>query len=106
MHLHFEGQPPEILNAVKAVALEADQLAEYAGAYRSDELQVTYRFELENGELYARYWGVPKGPLKTGARDVFRLPEATLSFVRDGEGTITGFTASAGRVRDIRFIKE
>jgi hypothetical protein len=75
------------------------------GDYYSDELQVIYELVLENDGLHCRYRNAPRDPMKPGSRDVFRLPQATLSFARDDRGVVTGFTLSAEGARNLKFAK-
>jgi CubicO group peptidase (beta-lactamase class C family) len=80
------------------------RLEEYAGRFYSDELDATYTLTVERGSLVARVrWRGPRTLVPAG-RDRFRLGAATLAFERRG-GRVTGFAASAGRVREIRFAR-
>jgi hypothetical protein len=105
VHLLMESQAPDTLEEIEVVSPGADQLAEYVGDYYSDELQVTYRFVLEDDKLYVRHNSAPQDPLKPGLDDMFRVSYVAFHFARDDEGQVSGFTVNAGRVRNIRFFK-
>lgn len=89
---------------VAEVALTPDRLAEYAGEYRSDEAEVTYRVTLEEGKLMLR---IPLGsfPLAPSYADAFLSPPGLVRFYRDGEGRVTHLGIGMGRVRDLRFAR-
>ena len=83
------------------------QLREYAGAYRSPELDSTYEIEVgADGRLLAKHWRnaptvlTPTGPdTFTGSQWFF----PSVRFVRDPAGRITAFAVTGGRVRDLIF---
>jgi hypothetical protein len=87
-------------------SLTVEQLAEYAGAYHSDELDVTYRLIAGDGELVARCRWLKDLPLIALEADLFALQEPAsveVRFVRDGAGQVTGLRLTSGRVRNLRF---
>ena len=81
------------------------RLEDYAGNYRSDELQVTYSLAAKDGRLTLRL--PPEGPLtlRPAYRDGFSAGGRTIRFVRDGSGRVIGLRAFAGRALDVRFRK-
>lgn len=89
----------------EAVSLDSVQLAEYAGDYRSDELEVTHSWKVEKGQLvvYAGYRRL--GVLEPSYRDGFTRGGSVIDVQRDGRGRITGFRVEAGRVRQLRFTR-
>jgi CubicO group peptidase (beta-lactamase class C family) len=89
---------------VAEVSLTPDRLAEYAGEYRSDEAEVTYRVTPEDGKLMLR---IPLGsfPLAPSYADAFLSPPGLVRFYRDGEGRVTHLGIGMGRVRDLRFAR-
>jgi CubicO group peptidase (beta-lactamase class C family) len=95
----------EITDAPPAMPTEA-QLREYAGRYRSPELDMTYEIAVEDGKLVARHWRTGPSALAPAGEDTFsgdprRFPE--LRFRRDGSGRVVAFTVTGGRVRDLIF---
>jgi len=87
------------------VALDAAKLAEYAGDYRSDEVDVTHTWKVEKGKLvvYAGYRQL--GTLEPSYKDGFTRGGSVVDFVRDAKGRITGYTIESGRVRHLRFTR-
>jgi CubicO group peptidase (beta-lactamase class C family) len=87
------------------VALDGAKLAEYAGDYRSDEVEVTHSWKVEKGQLVA-YAGYRRlGVLEPSYQDGFTREGSVIDVVRDGRGRITGFVVEAGRVRHLRFTR-
>jgi CubicO group peptidase (beta-lactamase class C family) len=88
---------------------DARALAELAGDYRSDELDVTYTLAVEEGRLTARTTWSPQVKVFTpSVADRFdaRPPSLeTILFVRDSRGRVTGFKAYSDRVRHVYFEK-
>lgn len=111
-----DGRPAAVLDRpdhpgvriepVAPVEPSAAELAAYAGTYRSDEAEATYRIEVAEGRLVAvDRWGdaMPLNPLY---RDVFGVGGTTLVFGRDAAGRVNGVTWSESRVWGLRFVKE
>jgi hypothetical protein len=88
-----------------SAALSPAALAEYAGDYRSDELETTHTWKVEKGELvlYSGYRRL--GPLEPSYRDGFTRGGSVIDVLRDGRGRITGYLVEAGRVRRLRFTR-
>lgn len=105
-----EGQKPTRFEAVELVSPSPAGLADYAGAYYSDELDVTYKIVLEDGKLYVRhenkYKELPTSALEPTTRDTFFIQGVTLNFKRNGQRQVNAFTLDAGRVKNISFVKK
>ena len=101
-----EGEKPQTFTLIVPVAPGASRLAEYAGTYYSDELQAGYRLVVENGKLFVRARNLPQDPLLPTVTDVFAVDELTFKFERDGRKRVTGFALGAGRIRNVRFVRE
>jgi CubicO group peptidase (beta-lactamase class C family) len=88
-----------------AVTLDSAKLAAYAGDYRSDEVEATHTWKVENGHLvvYADYRRL--GVLEPSYKDGFTRGGSVIDVVRDGRGRITGFVIESGRVRHLRFTR-
>ena len=87
---------------------EKVELSTYIGEYYSPELATNYSLKLKEGKLIAEHQrtsDIELSPLKpdvfSGNQYYFRQVE----FKRDGQGVITGFTVSNGRVRNLKFNK-
>lgn len=103
--LRIEDRKPQIYKAIKPVTPTTSQLREYVGQYYSDELRVTYKIELENGELKFKHKNAPKKPLTPTIKDEFTVGYYTIKFIRDGEGKVSGFNLNTTRSRNVAFIK-
>jgi CubicO group peptidase (beta-lactamase class C family) len=94
-------------------AVTSDELAEFAGAFFSHELDATYRFAVVDGELVVRIEQEPPLAVAVLADDEFEFsfhpngwsePQRVgLEFDRNRRGVITGFGLSAGDERGIVF---
>ncbi len=89
-------------DAVDQFKPSASEVAEYAGAYRSDEIDPIFRIAAENGTLVLRRLKNSPVTLEPLTRDAFRTPSATIRFTRDAAGRLTGFIFNGGRIRGFR----
>jgi hypothetical protein len=81
-------------------------LAEFAGAYKSAELDATYNLSLEKGTLILRNNWNPLLKLNPIAPDVFDTEDlGTLLFLRDANHQVAAFHLFSGGVRDVSFDK-
>ena len=96
---------PVTFTRADTVALDAARLAEYAGDYRSDEVEVTHTWKVEKGKLTAYAGYRPLGVLEPSYKDGFTRSGSVIDVVRDGKGRITGYLVEAGRVRHLRFTR-
>lgn len=96
------GGPPPQQQATPPAPLNAAEGAEYAGTYRSEELEAVYVFAADSGRLVMRS-GPASSVVRRSAPDIFHAGNTTLRFSRDQAGRVTGFSLDAGRVRGIRF---
>ena len=86
----------------------ADELASFQGEFYSDELEATYTLALEGGALKARHHRLDDTTLHPTTTDTFTTTNwfmRSIHFMRDRRGRITGFEASNGRSRKVRFEK-
>lgn len=83
-------------------------IAAYSGSYFSSELQAFYTVEQSGDELVLKHRRMQDLPLQAIEKDKFAsmFPIAEITFVRDEQGSITGFMASNGRARGILFEKQ
>ena len=96
---------PVTFTRADTVALDSARLAEYAGDYRSNEVEATHTWKVEKGQLavYADYRRL--GVLEPSYKDGFTRGGSVIDMVRDGKGRITGFLVESGRVRHLRFTR-
>ena len=90
-----------------SVPLERSRLADFAGRYQSDELDMTMEFAVGEAGLVGRRSGDPDRAHFYLGDDAFGTPGPggmfRLQFRRNPQGTIDGFVLDAGRVRGLRF---
>jgi hypothetical protein len=86
-------------------ALTPAQLAEYAGDYRSDEVEATHTWKVEKAQLVLSVNDRRLGLLEPTYKDGFTRGGTVIDVQRDAKGRITGFTVEAGRVRHLRFTR-
>jgi CubicO group peptidase (beta-lactamase class C family) len=89
----------------EAVTLTPAQLAEYAGNYRSDEVDATHTWKVEKGQLVLYVNDRRQGVLEPTYKDGFTLRGSVIDVQRDSRGRISGFLLEAGRVRHLRFTR-
>lgn len=99
---------PEAPKTVK-VAREkptTDILKTYAGTYYSKELDARYTLELEKGELTLKVKNQSPLALKSISKTIFVAGSLTLNFQISEKDAIAGFRLEAGRVRNLKFLRE
>jgi hypothetical protein len=98
---------PQVFERFQPIKIPAEELAQYAGEYVSDELQTIYKLVVKDGKLtLANKWQKPPAVEPT-VRDEFQGPnDTTIVFRRDAAGHITGCDVFAGRVRTITFARK
>jgi CubicO group peptidase (beta-lactamase class C family) len=105
-----EGRKPYAFEPVVLVSPTAEELEELVGEYTSEELHVTYMLELKNGKLFLvhenPYKDYPGGPLEPTLRDNFMISGMQIQFFRNEENEVESFTVNAGRVKNIRFVRQ
>lgn len=91
---------------IEALALTPAELESYTGRYYSEELDVQYQLIRGENQLEV----APKSrffpPLKPSIRDAFSAGTANIKFLRGPDNEIIGFSVNAGRVKDIRFLRQ
>ncbi len=80
-----------------------DVLESYTGAYHSEELGTEYTARVENGKLVLWHYKHGVMPLEAVYADGFAGRGFDLTFTRDSDRRVDGFTASSGRVWKVRF---
>jgi CubicO group peptidase (beta-lactamase class C family) len=101
----FGSAKPDIFETATAYQPSTTELAEYAGAYVSEEIDPVYRIVLEEGKLsLARLKHKPE-TLQPMVRDVFTVDTGTVRFTREANQHISGFVLNAGRIQNFRFSK-
>ena len=106
MIVEVEGQEPLRLEALERASPGEKELSAYAGSYYSEELDHVQVLEINEGVIEARRRGGTESiqPLQ---RDLFITGDGVaLMFERDEEGKVNGFQLQAGRVRNLRYVRQ
>jgi CubicO group peptidase (beta-lactamase class C family) len=106
MSIQIDGDKVDVLERVRSASLDIERLMDYSGDYYCAELDVTYRLRIENDELILGRRNSPQEHLKPVSHDLFKGTRTSFEFARNAQSQITGFDLGAGRVRNIRFIKQ
>ncbi len=101
------GEPSEA-EYFEQAATSAEGLERYAGGFSCDELGVAYTLAVEGEELVV---GMPRGgrhPFERQLGEIFTSAETgvVLEFEIGRRGKVNGFTLDAGRVRNLRFVRQ
>jgi hypothetical protein len=99
--------PSSTYISVQAASPSPAQLAEYAGIYFSEELEVAYVVGIRSGELTVRHRYETEVTLEPTYADAFSARDGSrsLRFTRDDQGKVDGMNLFSSRVRHLRFIR-
>ena len=89
---------------IELASLSAAELAEYVADYYSEELDVTWTLEVRGDALYITL--ERDEALTPTVKDEFSLQGATIMFLRDANGAVSGIEVDAGRVTGLVFVKK
>jgi CubicO group peptidase (beta-lactamase class C family) len=99
-------EPPAVGKWVEPFAPSEEALKEYAGRYYSDELDTFYDLTLNAGKLLIQGGHSEDLPLTPQIKDFFSAGDmASIQFMRDAGGAVTGFMVTTGRVLNLKFAK-
>ncbi len=104
--LHGDGgdqRATRLADDVEAWEPGAEDLADFAGRFFSEEIETFYAFTVEEGDLVVHQRRLDRATLTPGERDNFSGGGMTFAFERDRNGQVIGFYVSNGRTRDVRF---
>jgi CubicO group peptidase (beta-lactamase class C family) len=96
----------QVLVKTEAFKPSADQLAEFAGIYRSDEMDAVFRMAVKDGVLRLERSKLRPNPLDPLVADTFRAMPGIVQFTRDAAGRVSGFTLQGNRVKHVKFSKD
>ncbi len=102
----FPGGKPQSYEAVAAFDPTAAQLAEYTGAFVSQEIDPVYRISLQDGKLTLLRLRHKPDTLWPAMRDAFVGEIGTLRFTRDANQQVSGFILDAGRIQNLQFTRK
>ena len=100
------GPTAPILVRMAPFTPSAEQLAEYAGVYRSDEMDAVFRISIKDGKLQLVRTKLRPAAVDPMFKDSFRSPAGVIQFSRDAAGRVSGFQLQGGRVRQVKFWKD
>jgi CubicO group peptidase (beta-lactamase class C family) len=82
----------------------AEQLAEFAGTYASDETGAAYKIAIESGQLVLLIdrWPATEMKLAPSYKDAFLSGSSLIRFYRDSTGRVTQMSWGDNRMRDLR----
>jgi hypothetical protein len=107
--VHSQGGQNYELEAVPPFAPSLEDLQALMGRYFSKELDVFYKLELHDSTLVLLIRNTEEIELSAIKEDVYKGDIyfiGELAFDRDASGIVTGFAASNGRTRGIRFERQ
>ena len=98
------GKPRGVFRAFARRQASPAELAIYAGAYFSEELDVSYSVRHEGDRLLFRVPNQAEEELTAMFGETFENPDyGAFEFQRDADGRVTGFRLQSGRVRNLAF---
>ena len=101
-----ENEPTAVSKRIEPYLPTEEALKEYTGSYYSDELDTRYNLTMRSGELRVQVGHNEDAPVSPLKKDFFSVGGyVKILFLRDGNGAITGFAASTGRVLNLKFVK-
>lgn len=106
MEESFGGGKPNVFEAAEAFSPSTAELAEYVGAYVSEEIDPVYRIKLDGEKLSLVRLKHKPDTLQPAVRDVFTGQIGTVRFTRDAANKrVSGFVLNAGRIQNFHFVK-
>lgn len=104
----YQGGQTIAARRLKPFDAAAVDLKAFAGTYYSRELQTSYTLQLLKDTLIATHIRHEPAKMTPLSVDVFSTDAwymSKIEFMRGGKGEVTGFRASSGRVKNVRFEK-
>jgi len=106
MEQSFGGGKPTVFEIAEAFSPSGAELAEYAGAYVSEEIDPVYRIVVDGEKLSLMRLKHKPEAVKPTVRDVFTGEIGTVRFTHDpSSGHVSGFVLNAGRIQNFHFVK-
>ncbi len=106
MTVAVANQPTVVGEWMEPFSPTVDMLKEYVGPYYSGELDTRYDIVIKSGALSVLDRRGEDTPAVAQKKDLFLAGGfARIQFQRDGNGVITGFLISTGRVLNLKFAK-
>lgn len=100
------GENTEALLKTEPFAPTPEQIAEFTGTYRSDEMDAVFRMTVHEGAFRLERSKMRPSPMVPLVKDTFRSQPGVVQFTRDPEGRVAGFVLQGGRVKHVKFWKQ
>jgi CubicO group peptidase (beta-lactamase class C family) len=81
-------------------------LGAFVGSFYSVEVDATYLVFQRDGQLFVERRGSDDAVLRPMSESKFAVGGSTLTFTRNSDGRVDGFSLDAGRVRGLRFVRQ
>ncbi len=102
--IEFVNSRNERYTRVEAWTPKAEELAEFKGDYRSEELETVYHLMLKEGKLSIHHRWLGEIPLEAIAKDLFKTQWGYfVKFNRNKSGAISNLSISSGRTLNVVF---
>lgn len=105
----YQGGKTTIARRMKPFDSKSIDLKAFTGNYYSPELQTSYTLSLKGDTLIANHIRHEPAVLSPVEKDIFSTEVwfmSKIDFTRNEKSEITGFKASSGRVKNVRFVKK
>lgn len=99
------GSPIRSVN-YEPISYSLEQLQKYSGAYYSKELDSYYELKIINDSLFLFLNGKQKSSVNSIMANLLSNDDYGLLDFRESENGVTGFKLMAGRVINLRFVKQ
>jgi CubicO group peptidase (beta-lactamase class C family) len=106
LELSVRGGKPDTFESVTPFDPTAAELADFAGAFVSEEIDPVYRIAVQGDTLMLTRPRHKSDTLRPAMRDVFVGEIGTLRFTRNAKKQITGFILDADRIQNFQFTKK
>jgi CubicO group peptidase (beta-lactamase class C family) len=104
----YQGGQTIVAPRIKPFDPKSIDIKSYIGVYYSPELQTSYNIALTNDTLIVNHIRHEPVPMAAFAKDAFTTSAwfmSRIEFNRNAQSEVTGFKASSGRVKNVRFVK-
>jgi CubicO group peptidase (beta-lactamase class C family) len=104
----YQGGQTMVAPRIKPFDPKSIDIKSYTGVYYSPELQTSYDIALKNDTLIVNHIRHEPVPMAAVAKDAFTTSAwfmSKIEFNRNAQSEVTGFKASSGRVKNVRFVK-
>jgi CubicO group peptidase (beta-lactamase class C family) len=104
----YQGGQTMVAPRIQPFDPKSIDIKSYTGVYYSPELQTSYDIALRNDTLIVNHIRHEPVPMAAVAKDTFTTNTwfmSKIEFNRNAQSVVTGFKASSGRVKNVRFVK-